>query len=204
MRLKQYLIFIYFICSVSFCFGQTEIDTSGIFSDSIYEANKESRFGLFSVFKGKPGKAALAGLLFPSAGQFYNKRYWKVPIVLAAEGTILFFAIDRTRYWNELNGAYLGLLNETITDYQGVTDPNLIKPTRDFIRKQKDYLWIGFGIIHVLAITEAFVDAHLLDFDIDDDLSIKLAPNASPAGISFLHVSIPLSKKKPLIQKYIL
>ncbi len=184
--------------------GQTELDSTGIFSDSLYEATKENRFGLFSVFKGKPGKAALAGLIFPSAGQFYNKRYWKVPIVLAAEGTILYFAINRTNYWNELNSAYLGLLNETITEYRGITDPQVIKPTRDFVRKEKDYLWIGFGIVHLLAITEAFVDAHLLDFDIDDDLSFKIAPRPTPLDFTLFHVTIPLNQKKQSKHRYFL
>jgi len=204
MRIQHYFILVILFCASQQGLTQTEIDTFGIYSDSLYEANKGDRFGLFSVFKGKPGKAALAGLLFPSAGQFYNKRYWKVPIVLAAEGTVLFLAIDRTRYWNELNDAYLGLLDGSVPEYRGITQASVIKPTRDFIRKQKDYLWIGFGIVHVLAITEAFVDAHLLDFDIDDDLSLKFAPQVTPAGFSFVQLKIPIGTKKQVVHKYFL
>jgi len=204
MAKKQLLILALFLVISNFCHAQIELDSTTIYSDSLYEANKEDRFGLFSIFKGKPGKAALAGLLFPSAGQFYNKRYWKVPIVLAAEGTLLFLAIDRTNYWSELNKGYLDLLNGRVEEYRGVTEASVLKPTRDFIRKQKDYLWIGFGIVHLLAITEAFVDAHLLDFDIDDDLSLNITPVNTFQEITLFQLSIPLSKKKQLRHKFIL
>ncbi len=204
MGIKHYLILIVVFLSSNFCFGQVELDTSAYYSDSLYEANKGDRFGLFSVFKGKPGKAALSGLLFPAAGQFYNKRYWKVPIVLAAEGTLLFLAIDRTNYWNALNKGYLDLLNGRTENFRGVTEASVLKPTRDFTRKQKDYLWIGFGIVHLLAITEAFVDAHLLDFDIDDDLSLHFVPKSQMYTFTIFQVNIPLNTGRKKTRKYFL
>ena len=171
-------------------------DSTLVVPDSLAGSGNPNRWGVFSIFTGKPGKAALYGLLIPSGGQFYNKRYWKVPIVLAAEGALLYFAIDRTRFWNEINNAYIQMLANPGFEYRGVTDPNIILPVRNNVRQEKDYLWLGFGLVHFLAITEAFVDAHLLDFDIDDDLSFHISPNIQQAGITFATITIPLNKNK--------
>jgi hypothetical protein len=131
------------------------------------------------LFDGKPGKAAFRGLIVPSGGQIYNRKYIKAGIILALEGTVLFFAIDRTQNFNRLQNGYLDVLNGREPDYQGITSASTLRTARDNARKDKDYLWIGFGLVHFLAIAESFVDRHLMDFDVSDDLSLRLLPPSS-------------------------
>lgn len=144
--------------------------------DSLSTPITDNRYTLFSLFKGKPGAAALRGLVFPSGGQLYNRKYIKAGIFLAIEGTIIYFAIDRTREFNRLQNGYLDLLNGRIPEFEGVTNPATIRATRDNARKNKDYLWIGFAVGHFLAIAESFVDRHLMDFDVSEDLSFRILP----------------------------
>jgi len=196
------IIFAFIICiflgSITGASQTALPDSTLVLDNTDINDTSAGRTGFFSIFTGKPGKAAFYGLLVPGGGQFYNKRYFtRLPLVLAAEGTILFLAIKRTQDFKTINAGFLGLLNGYITEWeQGITQASLIRSQRDAIRREKDLLWFAFGIVHVLAITEAFVDAHLLDFDIDDDLSFRIAPQSQMLGVNFVTVTIPLNKKQ--------
>jgi hypothetical protein len=58
------------------------------------------------MFAGRPGKAALYSLIIPGAGQAYNKKYWQVPIVWGAVGTVGYFVIDNSKEYRDLRDAY--------------------------------------------------------------------------------------------------
>jgi|GEM_PF-611330 len=125
----------------------------------------------------RPRTALWLGLALPGAGQVYNKRWWKVPLVYGAYG----FAVYRIR---ETRNRYLefdGYFKEALATNAKVEvvpdvffDARQIKTYRDRFRDDKDravFLLIG---IHFLSALEAFVDAHLKNFNIDDDLGLQL------------------------------
>lgn len=126
-----------------------------------------------------PTKAALLSAVFPGLGQVYNKKYWKLPIIYG--GAVAFGAVIR---FNQ--NQYTTFKNELIRHADG--DPSTVpinsafsesslKSIRDNARKNRDYSIILAIAFYALNIADAAVDAHLKDFDIDDDLSLQVYPS---------------------------
>ena len=127
-----------------------------------------------------PGKASLFSAVIPGLGQAYNKKYWKVPIVYAAIGVPLYFAVSNQKLFNKYKIAY-GLRvdgdDTTIDEYEvRLTDVNL-KSNLDYYQRNKDLSYILVGLFYVFNIVDAAVDAHLFNFPKNDNLSFNLQPN---------------------------
>lgn len=164
------------------------------------------------LFRGKPGKAALYGLIIPGGGQIYNKKYFSAAIAIGVDIGLLAYTIDNYRYFHVLNDAYLCLLNDTgcegIPTY-GQTDAAIFKTPRANARQRLEYSYLYLGIGHITTILWAYVQAHLMDFDDSEDLSFRfdVFPNTPVQGlISPLTpnygIAIPLSKKKKSLDQY--
>lgn len=134
-----------------------------------------------SVPRHSPTKATLLSLALPGAGQAYNKKYWKIPIVYAAIGSAFYFARQQADSFNEFKDAYIARVDDdpnTVDDkYQNVySDENLLSLI-DFHRSNRDLLYVLTGVAYVLNVVDAAVDAHLYYFDVSDDLSANIRPN---------------------------
>ncbi|MEP7266864.1 MAG: DUF5683 domain-containing protein [Saprospiraceae bacterium] len=136
----------------------------------------------------KPRTAFLLGLGIPGGGQIYNKRWWKLPLVYGGYGGLVYFYNYRKGLFKEWNGYY----EEAISTGKPVSvRPGLdwtdkqIKLYRDKFRDGRDVAIFAFVGVHLLVALEAYVDAHLKDFNIDEDLSLKLSP--SNAGIGLVY-----------------
>lgn len=148
-----------------------------------------------------PRKAALLAAVLPGSGQAYNKKWWKVPIVYAALGGMTWWTVDNVRTYHEYRDNYKLLVDENPNTnpadpkYLTVTTETL-RQYRDRFRKYSEQSYLGLGLLYLLSVTDAFVDAHLHNFDVSDDLSMRLVPNlqSSPGfGASFgLGVQIPI------------
>lgn len=164
-------------------------------------AKKKSSFG--TIFAGQPGKAALYSLILPGAGQVYNKRYWKLPLVIAAEGVAAYFLIDRINTYSQWNACYISTLdNNPAVSCQGLTDQSRIFKIRQSARTNKELAWVFMGGAHLFIALEAFIDRHLINFDTSEDLSIQLfKPLELDASnllgmqqIPIFQISIPLNR----------
>jgi len=150
-----------------------------VIADSIayeQEAVKQKEFnGPLSMFSGNPGRAALYSLVIPSAGQFYNKKYWKIPLVLAAEGTAIGFLVYNQRIYNEWNDALLQIsaVPPLIPEYKGRNKAE-VRARRDTARQFRDYTIVAVAVVHLIQVADAFVNRHLIEFDVSDDLSFDL------------------------------
>lgn len=128
-----------------------------------------------------PAKAAFYSAILPGLGQAYNKKYWKIPIVYAAIGTGVYFYINNNNEYNRYRGAYksrlAGFTNDEFYNDDGtviVTTDNL-ETAQEFYRKNKELsLLVTIGL-YALNIIDANVDAHLLQYNVDENLS--LAPH---------------------------
>ena len=124
-----------------------------------------------------PQKAALLSTFLPGAGQIYNKKYWKAPIVWAGLAGFTYMYFQESSKYQEAKDAYLQLLDTNIivkTPYKGTTNPDVVQTTKNVYRTQRDmYLIIGI-LFYGLNIVDAAVDAHLFKFDVSDDLSLKM------------------------------
>ncbi|MBK9734978.1 MAG: hypothetical protein IPO92_08435 [Saprospiraceae bacterium] len=132
--------------------------------DSIINEN-----GFFSLFKGKPGKAALYSLVLPGGGQFYNKKWWKAPIAIGIDVGLLYNLTWQAKKYQTYQTLYTASLNDP------KADPRLVqnyKSNRDQFRKFSEYAWIYLIAGHLLTVIDAFVDRHLMDFDVSDDLTL--------------------------------
>lgn len=132
-----------------------------------------------------PSKAAFYSAILPGLGQAYNKKYWKIPLVYAALGTGIYFYIDNNNQYNRYRNAFKNRLAGFDTDEFWGTDINdnplstpnisndgLIRAQRTLKRNKELSLLITIGI-YALNIIDANVDAHLLQFNVDDNLALK-------------------------------
>lgn len=147
--------------------------------------------GFFSLFKGKPGKAALLALLIPSAGQIYNKKWWKVPLALALDGSLTYVLIHNRNQYNFAEERYLN----TLRNEPNNPDLNNFREARDVSRKWSEYSWLWLIGGHLLTIIDAFVDRHMMGFDISTDLSMSqdmLGIN----GSGLMHVGVKINLQR--------
>lgn len=125
-----------------------------------------------------PSKAAFYSAVFPGMGQIYNKKYWKAPIVWAAMGTstsiYLFNNSEYKRYRRAFRQREAGLQDEFTLDNgtEVISRDGLISAQRT-LRNNRDLSLISTVLIYVLQIVEASVNAHLLQFDTGQNLSVK-------------------------------
>jgi len=126
-----------------------------------------------------PKRAAHLSLAFPGLGQAYNKRFWKLPFVYAAYGGLIYSISFNTGEFRRFRDAFALELEGEEHEFSAspTADATTLKQARDFHRKNLELSYIGLVIVHLLSATEAFVDAHLLNFDVSDDLSLELDPS---------------------------
>jgi hypothetical protein len=114
--------------------------------------------------KKSPTKAVIFSAILPGAGQFYNESYWKIPIV---GGLVGYFGYEYFRQ-NNLYKDYRDLYSATQTPENPSGDLNL-KALREFYRDQRDdFVWY-FMIVYVVNLVDAYIDAHLFDFDVSEE-----------------------------------
>ena len=128
-----------------------------------------------TVTKYHPTKSAGLAMLFsalvPGTGQLYNESYWKVPVIVG-------FGVWFGSQWlhnNRLYHDYRDQYSASITDQIPGGNGRFLQ-LREFYRDQRDTFTWYFAILYFLNVADAYVDASLYDFNVGDDLSIKLMP----------------------------
>ncbi|HDR90417.1 MAG TPA: hypothetical protein ENN63_12430 [Bacteroidetes bacterium] len=172
--------------------------------------NLEPADTLSPVVKGhSPKKASVYSAVLPGLGQIYNRKYWKVPIVYAGFGTLAYFVVYNGSRLKKYTQAYLDFTDTlAVTDsYLDLIGPNLdpatfdpvlypdsynpslaesfenlLKNNRDYFRRYRDLSYIGLAAWYVLNIIDASVDAHMYDFDVGEDLVLRVEPAWQPTG----------------------
>ena len=153
-----------------------------------------------------PRGALVRSLSVPGWGQLYNRQYYKVPIVYAGLGLLTYVVLDTNseyllyrhaflyKAWEEevasgqaeenpytdLEPEYVRLLNR-----EGVTEisSGSLEPVRNNLRRNRDLAILGLGVVYALSTLDAYVSAHLLEFDIGDDLSLRIVPRPTGASV---------------------
>jgi hypothetical protein len=141
----------------------------------------------------RANRAAILSAVIPGAGQVYNKSYWKVPVLYAGIGALIYFIDFNQKNYKTFRTAYIfrnDLDSSTVDGFSNYTNDDLLV-RRDYYRRNRDLCYIIVGVVYVLNIVDAYVDAHLKDFDVGDDLTLSTHPyfnldgSGSPvAGIS--------------------
>ena len=123
-----------------------------------------------------PGKATVYSILFPGLGQIYNGEYWKIPIYWGAIAGGVYFYTDNKRNYERYRWSY----NQATSD-----DPSVEKPPqtaeqalyyRDIFRRYRDYSILSIALFYVVQVVDANVFAYMQDFEIDDDITLRMSP----------------------------
>lgn len=126
-----------------------------------------------------PKLAALMSAVVPGAGQIYNKKYWKVPVIYAgAIGLGYSLNFNQNKYIDYRNAYKARLDNDptTVDNYPAYSESDLLTLQR-YYHRFRDLSIIGGTILYFLNVVDASVDAHLFNFSIeDDDLSFNIQP----------------------------
>ena len=168
-----------FLLIIAFCF-LSFLSFSQDENKEVIKIGDSEEVVLDNVVKSKPidplapSKAAFYSAVLPGLGQAYNKKYWKIPIVYAALGTGIYFYIDNKNEYNRYRDAYKRRLAGFTDDefYGNISNDALIRAQKTLRRNTEVSLLVTIGI-YALNIIDANVDAHLLQFNVDENLAIK-------------------------------
>ena len=121
-----------------------------------------------------PTKAGLYSAVLPGLGQFYNKKYWKIPIVWGAVGTGVGIALWNDKQYKRYRNAYIAELNGLPHEFSGINGITkvVLGNAQDRSKRQRDYAIGITALIYILNIVDAVVDAHLYEGRHDPDLAI--------------------------------
>lgn len=158
----------------------------------------EDRFSDYDIwvdrevdFNPDPTRAVWMSALFPGLGQVYNRRYWKLPIVVGA-----YLGLGYATSWNnnmltDYTKAYRDIMdNDPDTkSYMNFFPPtttedsldktwltNLLQSRKNYFRRNRDLCIICMVGVYLIAMVDAYVDASLSHFDLSPDLSMDVAP----------------------------
>ncbi len=175
---KRLYILLLCLFSALYSFSQKEKDSTSIaLGESPIKANKTLTKKAIDPLR--PSKAAFYSAILPGLGQAYNKKYWKVPIVWGAIGTGVYFYVKNDKQLDRYRGAYkrrlAGFKDDEFygpNDTPFISDDGLIRAQQQFRRNKEVSLLVTF-LFYSLNIIDANVDAHLLQFNVDQNLSLS-------------------------------
>lgn len=136
-------------------------------------------------------RAMWLAIVIPGAGQIYNRKYWKLPIVYGGFLGCLYAIRWNNQMYHDYSQAYMDImdndpnsqsynqflhLGNTITEENKEQYQNLFKKRKDFYRRYRDLSIFCLIGVYALSVIDAYVDASLSEFDISKDLSMKVEP----------------------------
>lgn len=130
------------------------------------------------IIKHSPKKATILSAVLPGAGQFYNKKYWKMPVIYAGFGTLVYFInANHTHYIDYKQALKFRTDNDstTVDNFPLYSAEGLLQ-AKNYYRRNVELSYIFTVILYTLNVVDAAVDANLYDFDISDELSLKIQP----------------------------
>lgn len=140
-----------------------------------------------------PIKAAYRAMILPGWGQVYNRKYWKVPIVYAGFAVAgVGFYLNRKEYLNYKNeylvrtrpGYYAP--NNPDPKLAFISDNNILIGRKNVYRRYVEISIIGGTLWYFITVLDALIDAHLVDFDVSEDLSFRVSPYLTPPSSPYI------------------
>ncbi len=178
VKLKLFLFILISFASVNTGISQkSKADTTNVFKGEEKKMTHEDLALMHS-----PKKATILSAILPGAGQVYNKKIWKAPIIWVGIGTALYVSQLNRNLYQEYRTEYILELGypTTQSQYHDQTTLAYLEDLKNSYKQQMETSYIVAGAIYILQILDANVDAQLMSFDVSDDLSLNLIPNAIP------------------------
>lgn len=144
------------------------------------DANLEQFEELDSLSVINPAKAAFYSAVLPGLGQAYNNAHWKIPVIYIGGAFIAYFVNDFNRQYSMFrNNLMIITLDDRIDQINGISGDRYERAA-SAARRQRDYTIIIGGLLYGLNIVDAYVEAHLKEFDLNDDLAMRIKPALLP------------------------
>ena len=159
-----HISFLVFLFGLSNGYAQEKLQTEGLI---VQDTLKKT-----AIDPLRPAKAAFYSALLPGLGQAYNKRYWKVPIVYVAIGTGVYAYTWNNKRYHSYRDAYKNRLAGRPDEYPFLDESRLIQGQKVF-QKNRDLSAIITAALYILNIVDANVDAHLQQFNVNDNLTVR-------------------------------
>jgi hypothetical protein len=154
--------------------------------------------------KHDPRKATRRSAIIPGWGQAYNHQYWKLPLVYGALAVPASLFVYNNNWYQRTKEAYDILVNggdtsKIYSDLKGVSAEDLQYYRNEF-RKNRDYSALFFLLVWGLNVVDATVSAHLKDFNVSDDLSMRIRPDFNfSTKTPAISVALNFRSKQPKI-----
>lgn len=129
-----------------------------------------------------PRIASLLSAALPGAGQVYNGKFWKLPILYGGGFALGYYIRLNNQQYKLCRDSYIQVKAGEKDYFNGAYDADQLARLREYWRRNRDLLIIVSGLSYLLNIADAAVDAHLSRFDVSDDLSVKWSPGILMAG----------------------
>ena len=155
--------------------------------------------GKVRVFNPDPQRALWMSALCPGLGQIYNRRYWKLPIVVGAFVGLSYGATWNNRMYKDYSKGYRDVMDDDpdTRSYMDFFPPTVresdldkawlekvMKNKRDYYRRYREICVISMVGVYLINIVDAYIDASMAHFDISPDLSLDVAPTAIDPGVT--------------------
>jgi len=143
-----------------------------------------------------PRKATIMSAIIPGAGQIYNRKYWKAPIVWAGLGVSLWFVQRNTAQYRRYKDNYLAVIDNdptTVDEFEGRVSSSQLLDATDTYRRWRDLSYVAVGLCYLLNVVDASVDGYFVRFDVGEDLSMHIAPSLQTAALGAPGFSLALT-----------
>lgn len=170
----SFIIVIILGCNVSF--SQSVLKFNNELPKSTFElyeclldstVKKDTTHYNFKMTK-SPTKALLYSAVLPGLGQFYNKSYWKIPVIWTVGGYFIYEIIKNNNSYLDYKSIYEN--SQTPANPGG---DQRYRALREFYRDQRDQFYLYAGLVYLINLFDAYVDAHLFDFDVSDRIQVE-------------------------------
>jgi hypothetical protein len=166
-----------FLIFIALFFHNTGFAQSDSLRVKVIDSLPTQKTTKFQYKKHSPKTAAILSAIAPGAGQIYNQRYWKLPIVWGGLAGFGYLWVNENNRYQEAKTSFLTLVDTDPSNdisFNGTTNLSVVQSTKNVFRNQRD-MYLLFGILfYGLNIIDATVDAHFMNFDVSDDLSMNL------------------------------
>lgn len=201
--IKKTILFALFLTMHLYCSAQ---DSLGVFKevpiskDTIPPKKVKNKFNLKNYFqKDYPSpKKAVTLAVIPGLGQIYNKDYWKLPIVYLSLAGVIYSIDYHTTGYEEFRRIYDARINpESIYENGFLSLPDAaVKNARDSFDKRRQLSWLGLFGFYLVSAGEAFVDAHLKDFNVNDNISFHPSIQSTSIASNTIGFSVKIKLYK--------
>ncbi len=145
----------------------------------------------WATWKPNPQRALWLALVLPGAGQIYNRKFWKLPIIYGGIVGCAYAMTWNNQMYHDYAQAYMDLMDDDpqtdsynqfmhlggqITSDNISTYQTLFQKRKDRYRRWRDLSFFVMVGVYALSVIDAYVDASLSEFDISQDLSLRIEP----------------------------